>query len=176
MLQSLFSNSVAFFAFWLFACAAWHKLRDMRRFGELIAEHGWSNIGIGTQWLGRMVLCVECIIALGIAVPTSRALATLAAMAVLSVYSCLIARQLLHGRLDLDCGCAAASMDIKLSPHLLWRNAALILVLSACLQPADNELMTYLLALPLAIVLVLLYQCCEALIGNAQKLSGLRNL
>lgn len=172
--QSILSDSVALFGCWLFGQAGLHKWRNTAEFSELLTAYGFSARRGGADLATRCVALSELLIAVLIIVPASRSIAASVAMMLLVSYTVLIGYQLYMGRNDLNCGCSGYSHNMKISGHLLVRNTVLLLVVSLCLLPASGHTGIFLTALLLAGVLVLLYQSCELLIHNAQKLNLLR--
>ena len=168
----LLSATSALFMCWLFASATWHKSSQPRAFSKLVGEHLSVARSVLTDLLTLGVILTECLIAIMIVVPSSRPIGATLAIALLFAYMLLIARGLYLQRAHLDCGCATGASDIKISAHLLARNTVLIAIAALCVLPTQATWYSHMFALPLAALMVILYQSCELLIANAQKLNA----
>jgi len=115
----------------LFALAAFHKLRNLASFRytlslyELVPE---SLVGI----LAAVVVSAEVYIALRMLFSERIALA---AAAVLTAYTLAIALNVVRGRTDLDCGCMGPAARTPLSWWLVARNALLVGLLLVLSRP-----------------------------------------
>jgi hypothetical protein len=84
---------------------------------------------------------VELLLAVGVLVPGTRALAALGMAALLVLFAASIAINMVRGRVDIDCGCFRSALRQNLSWWLVLRNAALLALAAACLLPvAGREL------------------------------------
>ena len=93
-----------------------------------------------------------------------------------SVYLLVFAKQMLQGKADMNCGCAGPGADLIISPMLLLRNAVLVaLCLFAIGYGTTTTGMAWLVVLPLALVLGLIYLSCDQLIANQQKIQLIGN-
>ncbi len=177
-------NAAALFLLWLFAVTGAHKLRSANTdyYVNVFADYG-VPAALANSLLVKLVGCLEIMVGVLIAVPTSRAAGALAAAIILAAYLLLMARQLWLGKRDVDCGCAGPLGDAKISPQLLYRNAALVVLALFCWQPVQT--ITGYLALPgaapalmltglLTAIMIMLYLSIEQLISNGQKLERLR--
>ncbi len=122
----------------LFAAAALHKLSDPMAFRSVLSDYRLVPDGLVTPiaWatgVGELLLAVAFLL------PAAGLLPALAAAALLTVYSCAIAINLLRGRRDLDCGCGGPPQ--RLHPGLLGRNLALVAAgLMACAPTSARAL------------------------------------
>jgi len=158
----------------LFASAALHKLRDLRRFTEVLAAY--RVLPVGAERLAPLVPVLELAAALGLLAPPLRTPATLVAAALLLAYAAAIAVNLTRGRRDLDCGCGVAGTSQPIAPWMVLRNLTLALLLAATLIPWQVRpfLPTDALTVGAGIaVATLLYGSLDRLLGRLAPRSAL---
>jgi hypothetical protein len=119
----------------LFLWAAAHKLRDLAAFRRAVAAYALLPPRVVAA-ASLLLAGAEVLIGLGLLHPASDAQAALAAAAVLVLYSGAIGINLLHGRRDIDCGCAGPARSQPLTPGLVARNGALIAAALGAALPA----------------------------------------
>lgn len=117
----------------LFASAALHKWRDVRRFGEVFAAYGLVPAALAP--LSVLVPALESATALGLLIGPLRRSACAAAMLLLASYAAAVAINLRRGRRDLACGCGGPYDPRPIAGYMVWRNVALIVLLGASLAP-----------------------------------------
>lgn len=111
----------------------------------------------------------------------TRPLGAALALGVLAVASSAVALALRDGR-DIDCGCGGAGQGahngLRLSPALLWRNAALLGLGLAALAPVAPRAVGWpdgLAACAAALFAIGLYAVTNQLLSNQPRLAELRN-
>lgn len=162
---------------WLLVQAALHKLNpaNNRYYTSLIAQYGWSLQKLVPPMIISIGI-IELSMAIGIVIPTFRPYCATVVALLFTGYAAHFGYHLYLGRIDLDCGCAGPEASLKISMPLLFRNLLLSLMALLCgyLSYSDKE---FQLVLPVlfAVLMVILYHCCEQLIANAQKLATLRH-
>jgi len=109
----------------VFAAAASHKLRRPSAFAATLREYQILPDAVTPAFVPLLALG-EALIACGLLVPATAALAGRAAAAMLLLYSGAIALNLARGRRDIDCGCLGPTRREPLSGGLLVRNALLL--------------------------------------------------
>lgn len=109
----------------VFATAALGKLRALDEFTGVV-----HNYRIPPEPLVRPTALVlppfELLVALCLLLEPTRSLAATAAAALLFVFALAMAINLVRGRVDIDCGCFAASLKQRIGWGLVGRNAVLI--------------------------------------------------
>lgn len=172
----VFSDIAALFLGWLMLGAGRHKLRPRYRpyYRELIAGYGLRNealIRAAVPVLGA----VECLLGLLILHPSTRTPCALGAGALLLGYALLMAYALFQGKHDLNCGCGGPASEVKVSPWLIARNTALVTPATLALLPgAGVWSLQGVVAVPAALLGILIYLCFEQWLGNQHKLESLR--
>lgn len=152
----------------LFVAALAHKLRDPMAFVRVLAAHRLVPPAT-TPAAASVVVAAECAIVVALAGAAPRAGLGLAA-ALLVVYAAVIARNLLRGRVHLDCGCVGAAGRARLSWWLVGRNvacaaaavAATMPVAARPLGPLDGATVVMATA-----ALAALYAAADGLVANA---------
>ena len=171
-MAELVSQSLALFLSWLFARAAWHKLRHSRYYSQLL-QSWWSPRPLA-RLLVWPVAAMEASLVLALLLPVTRNMALILSAALLLCYAAVMAWQLLHGRGDLKCGCAGPARDTTISAALVWRNLICALAAMLAVNPLSSVPALVLnvshisLSIGLAVFTCLLYLCCEQLLDNAQ--------
>ena len=171
---------MAIFFLWLFASAGVSKLRpaNLPYYITVFSSFGISDQNT-TQLAIRAVGLSEVVLGLLIALPASRSFAVYGAILMLVLYGSFLAFQMAQGRSGIDCGCSGPGGAVKVSGHLLVRNALLafgtLVCLNASLSATDSAGLAYWsIMVCFAALLILLYASAEQLISNAQKLSALK--
>lgn len=114
----------------LFAVAGAHKLRAPAAFAGTLA--GYRLLPAGLERPASLLLpALECLVAVGLLVPDTRAPASMAGATLLSGYAAAMAINLLRGRRHLDCGCLGPRGGGEISTALVARNALMALALAA---------------------------------------------
>lgn len=118
------------------ATAAISKLRALDEFTGVV-----HNYRLLPEPLVRPVALalppLELVVALGLLLEPTRSLAAAAAVALLFGFALAMAINLLRGRVDIDCGCFAASLKQRIGWGLVGRNGVLIVL---ALLALPNEL------------------------------------
>jgi hypothetical protein len=123
----------------LFVVAAWHKLRDPRRFAATLGEYHLVPARFAPAAAACVVLAeLGTVVAL---VRWPRGGAT-AAAALLAVYGSAIAVNLARGRRHIDCGCGKPAARREIGAWMVARNAVVTIaaLAAAVLQVAAREL------------------------------------
>ena len=123
----------------LFVVAAWHKLRDPRRFAATLGEYHLVPARFAPAAAACVVLAeLGSVVAL---VGWPRGGAT-AAAALLAVYGSAIAVNLARGRRHIDCGCGKPAARREIGAWMVARNAVVTIaaLAAAVLQVAAREL------------------------------------
>ena len=117
----------------VFAMAAWAKLRALDEFVGVV-----HNYRILPEFLVRPVAYalppLEAAIALALLLEPTRRMGAAAAGALLALFALAMAVNLARGRVEIDCGCFAATLRQRISWSLVGRNVALI-ALAALAMP-----------------------------------------
>jgi hypothetical protein len=155
----------------LFATAATHKLRDLRRFGEIFSAYGLLPPVVGRRLSGFVPLA-EIAVACGLLLNVSRTYAVFLGAACLLAYAGAIAINLRRGRRDLACGCGGPDERRPIAAWMVWRNVLLCAVLLSvmlpwslrALQPTDLVTVTF-----GTLTCALVYACLDRLLGQAAR-------
>jgi Methylamine utilisation protein MauE len=155
----------------LFASAAVHKLRDLRRFDEIFAAYGLLpiNAGVRISWI---VPILEMTVAAGLAVKVSRPYAGALGIVMLSGYAAAIAVNLRRGHRDLACGCGGPDEQRTIAAWMVWRNVLLALAAAAVFAPWTARQLGLTDGITIAfglLTVALVYLCIDQLFGNAQR-------
>jgi hypothetical protein len=118
----------------LFLVAALHKLRDLRRFGEVFVAYQLLPMAAG-RLLAPVVPALELAVAVGLLFDNSRMPALWLGVALMVAYGAGIAINLARGRRDLDCGCAGPNDRRPIAGWMVWRNLSIAVLLAAVLLP-----------------------------------------
>lgn len=158
----------------LLAFAAWHKLRDMARFRATLADY---------RLLPERLVAIAAVIVVGLELLTAMALLDLriagawAAAALLTLYAAAIGVNLARGRRHIDCGCGGPTERRTISGWLVARNAVLVAVALAGLAPVASRPMTWVDAITIpgmTLLLAAVYAAVDGLIANAPGFARLR--
>jgi uncharacterized membrane protein len=111
----------------LFTVAAVHKLRGPAHFAQVFAAYRLLPQGLGGVAL--VVPVLEALVAIGLLLPATRALAAGAGACLLGVYALAIAVNLRRGRRELSCGCGGPHERRPIAAWMVARNLLLAAVL-----------------------------------------------
>ncbi len=163
-------TAVASFAL-LFASAATHKLRDLRRFAEVFSAYGLLPPGSRPR-LAWAVPLVELGVAVGLLAGTSRRYAGGVGVVLLIVYASAIAINLRRGRHDLACGCGGPDERRPIAAWMIWRNLILAALLGGAMVPWSARPLVVTDALTVGFgsaASALLYLCLDQLLGQLAR-------
>jgi hypothetical protein len=158
----------------LFASAAVHKLRDLRRFDEIFNAYGLIPLRARLR-LSYAVPLFEALVAVGLLFDASRQLAVAAGMLALLAYATAIAVNLGRGRRDLACGCGGPDDRRRIASWMVWRNALLTLLLAALLLPSSPRslVLTDLLTIGFGtLTCALVYLCLDRLLDQGARFAS----
>lgn len=172
--MALGSIAVALAIAWIFAHAAWHKFRSPLWYAALLQEWGLKTAFSNTAYVRTLGL-LEALIAIGLLMPPSRALALWVSAGVFVVYAAFMFRLLLSGASGAACGCAGPDSGIAISYALVARNVVIAVVAMFSSVSMDVVAMSFgqwLVSAAFGFLLAMFYHVVEQLIANAQKLDG----
>jgi hypothetical protein len=162
----------------LFATAAGHKLRDVRRFRAIVAEYEVLPSPLVVP--GALAIVVaEVGVAMALVAPGLRTVGLVGAAALLAVYAVAVGVNLARGRRDLDCGCAGPAVQRPIGGWLLARNGVLVLAALAGLGPVRGRELVWLDAVTVVAAtaaLATLYVAVERLLAHGPALARLRGM
>lgn len=81
----------------------------------------------------------EVLLAVGVLVPGTRALAASGMAALLVLFAAALALNVVRGRVDIDCGCFRSALRQNLSWWLVLRNGVLVALAAACVPPVTGR-------------------------------------
>jgi uncharacterized membrane protein YphA (DoxX/SURF4 family) len=157
----------------LFAGAALHKFRDLRRFEEIFAAYGllpWPTRGR----VSRLVPVLESGVALGLLFGISRVAAAGVGILLLLAYAIAIAINLGRGRRDLACGCGGPDDRRPIGSYMVWRNFTIAMLLLALLLPWGMRPLGLTDAVTIGFgtaSLALVYLCLDGISGRMARLT-----
>ncbi len=122
----------------LFAASAAHKARGFQEFIGVISNYRIAPDAL-VPLISPIVIAMEAAIAAGLILPQTRGVAALGAALLLSAYGSLIAFNLARGWRDIDCGCSFGGTGERLTPTLVYRNAALAICALAAAAPIGTR-------------------------------------
>jgi hypothetical protein len=160
----------------LFATAAWHKLRDRRRFRATMAAYRLVPAPLVGAASATIVLA-EGTLAAALLAPAAARLASGAAAALLILYAAAIAVNLRRGRRHLDCGCLGSAGRETISWWLVARNVALAAMAASGLAPIAVRPLVWVDAVTASGVFglaVLAWLAGDGLLANRAALARLR--
>jgi hypothetical protein len=160
----------------VFAQAAWHKLRGLGAFAAAVAAYELLPPSLAPL-VATQLAATELVLVGTLLLPPARAGASVAAFALLCIYSAAIALNLARGRRDIDCGCTGPALRQRLSGWLLVRNAALGVLVLLGAAPAAQRMLTLADALPIAggaLALFALVLAANQLAANTSASRALR--
>lgn len=152
----------------LFAASAAHKARDYSEFAGVVRDYRVAPDALAPL-VSRIVIASEAMIAIGLLVPASRAVAAFFGAGLFLVYGVAIAVNLARGRTEIDCGCSFGGTSERLTPVLIVRNLILAGLALASAAPAgarDLLWFDYASILLVAAASAALYVAFESLRAN----------
>ncbi|HEV7447809.1 MAG TPA: MauE/DoxX family redox-associated membrane protein [Steroidobacteraceae bacterium] len=158
----------------LFAAAAIHKLRDLRRFDEIFAAYGLLPLAARLR-LSRAVPLLEAFVAVGLVLDVSRNAAARVGIVLLFAYAGAITVNLVRGRRELACGCGGPDDRRPIAPWMVWRNILFAIVLfPVMLPPGPRPLeLTDMVTIGFGTATcALVYLCLDRLLGRTARLSA----
>lgn len=133
---------LAVFLALLLSVAAVHKMfwrARARRAAGMLTGMAWRSAGVAVALAALSELGAAGLLAM----PAFRADGALLAAVLWSLYFIVIARSIVRGRRDVDCGCSFGAAHRSLGPFQLLRCATLVLlaliVAGLCLMPAGRD-------------------------------------
>jgi Methylamine utilisation protein MauE len=160
----------------LFASAAIHKLRDIRRFEEIFTAYGLIPFPARLR-LGRAVPLLEALVGAGLPFDASRTAAACVGIVLLLAYAAGIAVNLQRGRRDLACGCGGPDDHRPIAPWMVWRNLLLALLVAAVMLPWNPRTLVLTDAVTVGFgtaTCALVYLCLDRLLGRTARLAAMR--
>ncbi len=154
----------------LFAAAALHKFRDLRRFDEIFNAYGLP-LPAGLR-LSRAVPVVEALVAVGLLLDDTRVPAAASGIVLLLAYAAAIAANLMRGRRDLACGCGGPDDRRPIAGWMVGRNILIAAALAAVmLPPSPRSLeLTDMLTIGFGTAAcALVYLCLDRLLSNTGR-------
>lgn len=158
----------------LFAVAAVHKLRDLRRFDEIFAAYGLLPLPARLR-LSRGVPILEAGIAAGLLLDVTRTPAAGVGIALLLAYAGAIALNLARGRRDLACGCGGPDDRRPIAPWMVGRNLLIAALLVLPMLPWSPRPLVLTDAVTIGFGTAtgaLVYLCLDRLLGRTGRLSA----
>lgn len=158
----------------LFAGAAIHKLRDLRRFDEIFAAYGLLPLAARLR-LSRAVPVLEALVAAGLLLDVTRIAAACVGIVLLLTYAGAIAVNLLRGRRELACGCGGPDDRRPIAPWMVWRNILFAVMLLAVMLPWSPRPLGLTDSVTIGFgtaACVLVYLCLDRLLGRSGRLSA----
>ena len=159
----------------IFGASATMKLRDLEMF-----EGSLANYQLAPLWLEKplafLIPILECAAAVALLITSTRAIAAMTLLALLTVFTAAIAINLARGRTNIDCGCFGPALRQELSGWLLLRNLFLMIMAAMVVLPPNGRAIETLDEVTIvlgAMTLVLLYASANFAIGNAPKTRAL---
>jgi hypothetical protein len=163
----------------LFASAAAHKLRDLKRFDAVFCAYELLPLA-GRMQVSWLVPVLEAAVAIGLLWSGSRPFAGCTGMALLLLYAGAMALNLRRGRRDIACGCGGPDDRQSIAAWMAWRNLVLALLLGIGLWPwrgralLTTDRLTIGFGLASAIVIYLCLDRLGTLARQARLLKGLQ--
>jgi hypothetical protein len=157
----------------LLLVAAAHKATDAGAFREALAGYALLPRGV-VPFAAASFMTIEASLAIGLLWPLLAPEAALLTAGLFFLYGAAIAINLARGRRHIDCGCAGPAGRQPLSPGLVVRNAALVLMALAATTPAGVRTLVWIDAVTVvAFVLAaaLVYAAADAALAQAARLS-----
>lgn len=156
----------------IFGFAAIAKLRELAYFQGVVADYRLLPPALVPLAARALPLAELAGVAALLSEAGHRA-GALALAAIALLYGLAIALNLLRGHRRIDCGCSWSPLPTMLTPPMLLRNAAVLLLALAALWPTEPRLDQLHLAtvLFLAVVVVVLYHTVDLLIVNHSRIA-----
>jgi hypothetical protein len=126
----------------LLAVSAWHKLRDVRRFRDVIADYDVLPAAFSGA-AAVSVTAAELLSSLALATGLAVAAGGAGAASLFILYAAAIYANVARGRTGIDCGCMGPAARVPLSGALAIRNVALAATAAMLLVPAIPRPMTW---------------------------------
>jgi len=165
----------------LFASAAVHKLRDLRRFREIFSAYGLFPLHARAP-VSVLVPITEMGVAMGLligmtgsaagTIGTPRVLASAIGCLLMLSYALAIAINLRRGRRDLACGCGGPDERRPIAAWMVWRNLLIAASLATTVLPwsARPLELTDAVTIGLGVVtFALIYLCLDRVLGQAAR-------
>jgi Mn2+/Fe2+ NRAMP family transporter len=155
----------------LFAAAAVHKLRDLRRFSEIFAAYRLLPLGAGRH-ATRAVPLLEAAVAVGLLFAGSRTTAAIVGIVLLLAYAGAIAVNLRRGRRELACGCGGPDDRRPIASWMVWRNVGIAVLLAAAMLPWSQRSLVLTDAVTVGFgtaTCALVYLCLDRLLGRTGR-------
>lgn len=155
----------------LFASAAGHKLRDLEKFRQIVADYGLPAAldRLPVAWL---VPLLEIGVAAALLPAVSRAAAAALGVGLLLSYAAAIALNLRAGRDPIACGCGGLDDRRPIAAWMVWRNLLLSSVLALAMLPCSARALEWTDGVTLGFglaAMTLLYFCAERLLGELDR-------
>jgi len=169
--------SAAWILGYVFLLAGWHKCRAPGEFATTLANYKVLPESLTRQGV-YLLPVAELMIGAALLIPTTRAIAALAAGGLLCLYTTAIAINLLRGRRNIDCGCGGPAQRQTLSEWMLARNGLLALLVFIVGSRVETRMLLWFdwLVISLATVMgCLFYNIINQLLTNKDLLQPLTN-
>lgn len=168
---SLAAAAAAVFTALIFVRAAWHKLRDLESFADLLADYRVVPER-ATGAVSRGVAAAEVAVIAALLVPGLQRIGAALATAMLLLYAAAMTVNIVRGRRQLDCGCGGPPQ--RLGWSLVVRNLVLTAVAALALHRSPTGLSTGEAAIAVASALPLWigFLLVEQLLANASRMRG----
>jgi uncharacterized membrane protein YphA (DoxX/SURF4 family) len=158
----------------LFAGAAIHKLRDLRRFDEIFTAYGLIPLRAQLR-LSLVVPVLEALVAVGLVFDLSRKVALCVGILLLLGYAIAIAWNLSRGRRDLACGCGGPDDRRPIAAWMVWRNILIAAAAALTLLPWSPRSLGLTDVITVgfgAVACSLIYLCLDRLLSHTARLSA----
>lgn len=149
----------------LFVISVLHKLLDVDRFSGYVNNYDLvpqQSVKATTYGL----IGLEIAISLGLIIPAFNGIATVAAIALLSLYALAMLINIRRGNTQIECGCGGPVMF--LSYDLVLRNGLIILIALPALfaHPSDITMIDTFVSVSCGALLFLMFIIAEKLLAN----------
>ncbi len=154
----------------LFAAAANHKLRDWRRFRDVMRNYKLLPEAL-LPLSAITLIAFECSAAILLVFIATRSLGAVLSACILVVYAVAIAVNLRRGRIDLDCGCLGIGRRQPVRWWMVARNlaiAALALIAGLPIAPRELTALDGVTIVGVTLSLAALY-AAQSLLGAAPR-------
>jgi len=152
----------------LFMVAAIYKLRDLRRFGEIVAAYRVLPLAVARR-ASAVVPLLELVVAFGLLFEGSRKLVMRVGIVLLLAYAVAIAINLYRGRRDLACGCGGPDDRRTIAGWMVWRNLGIASLMAAAALPWSDRPFALTDAVTIGFgtaACALVYLCLDRLLGR----------
>jgi hypothetical protein len=160
----------------LFGVAAAHKLRDLPRFRESLADYRLLPLAL-VPLAAALLVGSEAAVTVALVAPPLGSAGLVAAAGLLLLYAAAIGINLARGRRHIDCGCAGPAVSRPLSAWLVARNAVLAALALAGLAPLHVRPLLWVDGLTIAgatAALAALYTALDRMLADAPLLARVR--